>query len=149
MQVNSSLRAPAKQSLMVHDRNNRAHRWGSTTLTFVIVAVLFVMFVFAVRWFRSEPVLEESVVSSIADVLKPDPISQAVIDGAIDTQSREATLAWVTTGERVGAAVRGEKDDRYYVEIKHRSQRSIGRCITIRCFFSVDSRMTFSRWVRW
>jgi hypothetical protein len=102
---------------MVPDRNNRVRRWGST-LTFGVVAVLFVVFVLAVRWFRSEPVAEESVVSSIADVLKPDPISQAVIDGAIDTQSREATLAWVTTGERVGAAVRGEKDDRYYVEMK-------------------------------
>lgn len=103
---------------MIHDRNNRARRWGSTAITAVAVLALFVVFVLAVRWFRSEPVAEESVVSSIADVLKPDPISQAVIDGAIDTQSREATLNWVASGERVGAATRGEKDDRYYFEMK-------------------------------
>lgn len=103
---------------MVHDRNNRARRWGSTTLTIVLVVVLFILFVFAVRWFRSEPVVEESVVSSIADVLKPDPISQAVIDGAIDTKSRDATLYWSSTGERVGSASRGDKDDRYYFEMK-------------------------------
>lgn len=103
---------------MIHDRNNRVGRWGSTILTVVMVAVLFVMFVVAVRWFRSEPVEEEEVVSSIANVLKPDPISQAVIEGAIDTQSRQATLNWVASGERVGAATRGEKDDRYYLELK-------------------------------
>ncbi|MBI4435499.1 hypothetical protein HY630_02410 [Candidatus Uhrbacteria bacterium] len=103
---------------MVSDRNKRTHRWESATVTAVCVIVLFIIFVVAVRWFRSEPIAEESVVSSIANVLKPDPISQAVIDGAIDTQSREATLAWVSTGERVGAATRGEKDDRYYFEMK-------------------------------
>ena len=103
---------------MVNDRNNRTRRWGSATVTAVAVIVLFIIFVVAVRWFRSEPITEESVVSSIANILKPDPISQAVIDGAIDTQSREATLVWVATGDRVGAATRGEKDDRYYVEMK-------------------------------
>jgi hypothetical protein len=103
---------------MLSDRNNRLRRWGSTAGTAVAVVVLFVVFVVAVREFRDKEPEEESVVSSIANVLKPDPISQAVIDGAIDTQSREATLAWVTTGERVGAAVRGEKDDRYYIEMK-------------------------------
>lgn len=87
-------------------------------MTAIVVLVLFILFIFAVRWFRSEPVVEESVVSSIANVLKPDPISQAVIDGAIDTKSREATLNWVATGERVGAATRGEKDDRYYFEMR-------------------------------
>lgn len=103
---------------MLPERNNRVRRWGSTILTVVMVAVLFVMFVVAVRWFRSEPVEEEEVVSSIANVLKPDPISQAVIEGAIDTQSRQATLNWVASGERVGAATRGEKDDWYYFEMK-------------------------------
>ena len=103
---------------MVSDRNKRTHRWGSATVTAVCVIVLFIIFVVAVRWFRSEPIAEESVVSSIANVLKPDPISQAVIDGAIDTQSREATLVWVASGERVGSATRGEKDDRYYFEMK-------------------------------
>ncbi|MCR4314075.1 MAG: hypothetical protein NUV84_02415 [Candidatus Uhrbacteria bacterium] len=103
---------------MIHDRNNRVRHWGSTAVTAVIVLVLFVVFIFAVRWFRSEPAQEESVVSSIANILKPDPISQAVIDGAIDTQSREAVLNWVASGERVGAATRSEKDDRYYFEMK-------------------------------
>lgn len=102
----------------MHDRHNRVRRWGSTTLTGAVVLALFIVFIFAVREFREEEPNEESVVTSIADVLKPDPISQAVIDGAIDTQSREATLTWVTSGERVGAATRGEKDDRYYVEMK-------------------------------
>ncbi|MBI4592535.1 hypothetical protein HY733_03765 [Candidatus Uhrbacteria bacterium] len=104
---------------MVSDRNNRRHRWGSTTVTAVSVVVLFIVFIVAVRWFRSEPIPEEEeVVSSIVDILKPDPISQAVIDGAIDTQSRETTLYWIASGERVGAATRGEKDDRYYFEMK-------------------------------
>ncbi|KKW32122.1 MAG: hypothetical protein UY76_C0040G0012 [Candidatus Uhrbacteria bacterium GW2011_GWA2_52_8d] len=103
---------------MVSDRNKRTHRWGSATVTAVCVIVLFIIFVVAVRWFRAEPIAEESVVSSIANVLKPDPISQAVIDGAIDTQSREAMLVWVASGERVGSATRGEKDDRYYFEMK-------------------------------
>ena len=103
---------------MFNDRSTRTHRWGSATVTAVCVIVLFIVFVVAVRWFRSEPIAEESVVSSIANVLKPDPISQAVIDGAIDTQSREATLVWMADGEHVGAATRGEKDDRYYVEMK-------------------------------
>lgn len=103
---------------MLSERNNRVRRWGSTAVTAIVVLVLFIVFILAVRWFRSEPEQEESVVSSIADVLKPDPISQAVIDGAIDTQSRQATLNWVASGERVGAATRGEKDDRYYFEMK-------------------------------
>lgn len=103
---------------MLPERTTRVRRWGSTTLTIVVVAVLFVVFVVAVKWFRSEPAQEEEVVSSIADVLKPDPIAQAVIDGAIDTQSRQAVLNWVASGERVGAATRGEKDDRYYFEMK-------------------------------
>lgn len=93
-------------------------RWSSVIGTIASVLVLFVIFIVAVRWFRSESPPEETVVSSIADVLKPDPISQAVIDGAIDTQSREATLYWTATGERVGAAVRGDKDGRYYVDMK-------------------------------
>lgn len=103
---------------MVSERNNHVRRWGSTAGTAVAVLVLFIVFVVAVREFRDKEPEEEAVVSSIADILKPDPISQAVIEGAIDTQSREATLAWLTTGERVGAAVRGEKDDRYYLEMK-------------------------------
>ncbi|MBI4257009.1 hypothetical protein HY626_03075 [Candidatus Uhrbacteria bacterium] len=101
-----------------HNPQKGKTRWGSMITTIMAVFLLFIIFVVAVRWFRSEPVEEELVVSSIANVLKPDPISQAVIDGAIDTQSREATLNWMASGERVGAATRGEKDDRYYFEMK-------------------------------
>lgn len=103
---------------MIQDHQHRARRWGSAVGTVVAVVVLFLVFVVSVKWFRSDPVVEEATVASIADVLKPDPISQAVIDGAIDTESREATLYWTSTSERVGAVSRGEKDDRYYVEMK-------------------------------
>lgn len=105
-------------SLDPSTRSRKRIRWGSAIGTAIIVLVLFVIFIVAVRWFRSEPEQEETVVTSIADVLKPDPISQAVIDGAIDTQSREATLYWSATGERVGTAARGDKDGRYYIDMK-------------------------------
>lgn len=91
-------------------------RWGSAIGTGALVLILFVVFVFAVRWFRSAPIEEEQTVSSIADILTPDPISQAVIDSAIDTESRIASLRWVATGEVVGEARRGEKDDKFYIE---------------------------------
>ncbi|NQV89832.1 hypothetical protein HQ487_00320 [Candidatus Uhrbacteria bacterium] len=83
-----------------------------------VVIVLFLVFIIAVKWFRAEPIPEEEVVSSIVDVLKPDPISQAVIDGAIDTVSRDAELYWKSSNARVGSASRGEKDGKYYVEMK-------------------------------
>ncbi len=91
-------------------------RWGSAIGTGALVLLLFVVFVFAVRWFRSEPPEEEQTVSSIADVLTPDPIAQAVIDNAIDTESKVATLRWTATGEAVGEARRGEKDGEFYIE---------------------------------
>ena len=92
-------------------------RWGSTMGTFAAVFMLFLIFIVSVGLFRSEPEEEVSVVDSIADILKPDPISQAVIDGAIDTESPQATLRWNSTNEIVGEARRGEKDDQYYLEI--------------------------------
>jgi hypothetical protein len=91
-------------------------RWGSAIGTGLLVLVLFVVFVFAVRWFRSTPVEADETVGSIAAILTPDPISQAVIDSAIDTESKMASLRWVATGEVVGEARRGEKDDNFYVE---------------------------------
>ena len=103
---------------MVEDRTKRSVKWGSTIGTAVLVLLLFVLFIFAVKWFRTKPEQEDAIVSSIVDVLKPDPISQALIDGAIDTQSRDASLYWVSTRERVGVATRGKKDDHYYLEIK-------------------------------
>lgn len=103
---------------MMWGRNTRSVRWKSAIGTGMIVVFLFVIFVVSIRWFRSQSQKEKPFVASIAEVLKPDPISQAVIDTAIDTQSRDAILKWVATGERVGTAVRGEKDGRYYIEMK-------------------------------
>ncbi len=93
---------------------------GSAIGTVLAIIVLFVIFVFAVRWFRAEPSQEEATVDSIADVLTPDPISRSVIQSAIDTQSRSATLYWQGTGEVVGEATRGEKDSAFYVELQTR-----------------------------
>ena len=100
------------------NRQKKSFRWGSAIGSVGAVVLLFVLFVVAVTWFRSESIVEEDGVSSIVDILKPDPISQSVIDGAIDTESRDATLYWKSTGERVGMASRGKKDDLYYIEIK-------------------------------
>lgn len=93
-------------------------RWGSSVATGVIVLCLFFLFILAVKWFRSEPAEEKRIVPSLVDVLTPDPISQTLVNGSIDTQSREARLMWVATGESVGAALRGNKDDKYYFELK-------------------------------
>jgi hypothetical protein len=104
---------------MVYDkkhRSNRIRRWGSAIGTGVLVLVLFVLFVFAVKWFRAPSEgADESLVGSITDVLTPDPISEAVLKG-IDTQSKDATLRWIATGELLGEAERGVKDDGYYFE---------------------------------
>lgn len=102
---------------MVRDGRKRLKSFGSTAGTVLLVLVLFGVFILSVRWFRSSPAEEDELVSSIVDVMKPDPISQAVIEGAIDTQSREAIMRWMATGDTVGTAVRGEKDDGYYLEL--------------------------------
>src|SRR3989338_10225106 len=103
---------------MVRSVTKRNIRWGSSVGTGVIVLSLFLIFVLAVKWFRSEPVEEKMTVPSLVDVLTPDPISEAFINGSIDTESREARLAWVATGESVGTALRGKKDEGYYLELK-------------------------------
>ena len=72
----------------------------------------------AVKWFRSEPVEEKRTVPSVVDVLTPDPISQTLVNGFIDTQSREARLIWLATGGSIGTALRGDKDGKYYLELK-------------------------------
>ena len=82
------------------------------------MVLLFVLFIFAVQWFRApkeDPV--EARIDSIVEVLTPDPISEAVLKG-IDTQSRLATLRWTSTQEMLGEAVRGIKDEQYYFEAK-------------------------------
>ena len=84
----------------------------------MLVFCLFIVFILAVKWFRSEPVEEKNTVPSLVDVLTPDPISETFINGSIDTQSREARLVWLATGESVGTALRGDKDGKYYFELK-------------------------------
>jgi len=97
-------------------RPGKFRRLGSAVGTGAMVVVLFIVFIFAVQWFRApKEELEEVLVSSIVDVLTPDPISEAVLK-AIDTESKEATLHWISTGELLGEAERGVKDDRYYFE---------------------------------
>jgi hypothetical protein len=96
---------------------NKSARIISGTLTVIVIVVLFVGFVFAVKWFRSGSQTEEEVVPSVANILTPDPISQAVIDGSIDRESRIAGLYWQANKEIVGEAKRGEKDDKFYLEI--------------------------------
>lgn len=93
-------------------------RWFSVAGTGVIVVVLVVIFVIAVFWFRRPKDRVEQRIDSIAEVLRPDPISEAVLKGVLDTESREAKLHLVTSLEEVGEARRGKKDERYFFELK-------------------------------
>lgn len=86
----------------------------------MVVIVLFIVFVFSIRWFRTDSSQGIETVPSIANVLTPDPISQAVIENSIDTQSRVAALYWQATGKMVGEARRGEKDGGFYFELETR-----------------------------
>ena len=98
--------------------SKRTIRIGSAIGTGVVVLILFVVFVLAVAWFRTpKEEVQSEFFDSIADVLTPDPISQAVING-IDIHSKEAFLRWVNTGELLGDAERGIKDEKYYLDMK-------------------------------
>ncbi|MBI4714012.1 hypothetical protein HY771_02395 [Candidatus Uhrbacteria bacterium] len=89
--------------------------------TGIIVIGLIVLFIASVIWFRQPKDTVEDRIDSIADVLSPDPVSQAVLNGAIDTESKSAQLFLVeTTSEEVGQARRGTKDGRYFFETKAR-----------------------------
>lgn len=101
-----------------HPQNGWLRRLVSAAGTGTIVVILIIVFVFAVLWFRQSKDEVEERIDSIAQVLRPDPISQAVLNGAIDIQSRVATLVLVATGDTVGEARRGKKDDRYFFELK-------------------------------
>ncbi len=92
-------------------------RWGSAIGTGLIVIVLFVIFVFAVQWFRSSKPKPATEIDSIANVLTPEPIANEVIAKAIDTESRIARLVWQKTGEMIGEAKRGTKDGNYWFEM--------------------------------
>lgn len=92
---------------------------GSRMGTGVLVVLLCAIFFGAVLWFRSKPKQAiEDRVESIADVLTPDPINQAVIAGAINTQAEDASIHLLHSAQSVGAAKRGKKDEAYYLEMK-------------------------------
>lgn len=91
-------------------------RLGSTAVTGLAVVGLFIVFVFAVLEFRKPNVVPEDRVDSIAEVMTPDPISAAVIAGAIDTESEHATIHPINSLESIGLARRGEKDGAYNIE---------------------------------
>ena len=71
---------------MARNYRNNKNKIKSSTFILLIVLVLFIIFIFSVRWFRGSKSIKESNVDSIINILKPDPISQAVISGAIDTE---------------------------------------------------------------
>ena len=85
--------------------------------TTIVVVVLFIIFVVAVFWFRRPPEPREERINSIAEVLQPDPISQAILHGLIDTESKDATLKLLVNNKIVGQANRGTKDDHYFLSV--------------------------------
>lgn len=86
--------------------------------TIIVVLILFVVFVFAVFWFRKPKKPNQTSIDSIAQVLTPDPISQTILNGAIDTESRTVLLTLVGRKEIVGEARRGFKDGQYFIELE-------------------------------
>lgn len=94
----------------------KLQRWLSSLGTVVIVVALFVLFVVAVFWFRRPKEALENRIDSIAEVLRPDPISEAILHGAIDTESRSATL-FLAANQAVGEATRGKKDEQFFLEL--------------------------------
>jgi len=88
--------------------------------TGIVIIALVILFVVSVVWFRQPKESVENRIDSIADVLKPDPVSQAVLNGAIDTESKTGQLFLVGSLEDVGQARRGLKDEHYFFEIKSR-----------------------------
>ena len=102
-----------------HRTKGRKRRFGSIFGTAAIVVFLIILFCLSVYWFRSSnEAVEESLVGSIADVLTPDSVSLHAISEGIDTESREAELYLLSTGEYVGVAKRGKKDGDYYHSMK-------------------------------
>lgn len=93
-------------------------RWFANFGTGAIVLGLFVVFVLAVAWFRRPQPTVEDRIDSIAEVLRPDPISQAVLNGAIDMEARIANVVLVEGGRSVGEGRRGKKDGKPFFEFK-------------------------------
>ncbi len=82
-------------------------RWKSSLGTGAIVLCLFAVFIVCVFWFRKPKPKPNTQVRSITNVLTPDPISEAVLKGAIDTESKTAELYLVNGHAHVGQATRG------------------------------------------
>jgi hypothetical protein len=99
--------------------SKRTKRIGSIAITAGVIVLLFIIFVVAVTWFRtSKPDPEEPLVESIADVLTPETVADAIIEGGIDTLSKTANLYHLANNVPVGVTVRGVKDDHFYIEMK-------------------------------
>ncbi len=102
-----------------HQSSHRRWRFKPILGTGAAVILLVILFVVLVAWFRSsKSAPSEEIVDSIADVLTPTPVSVELIERAVDTQSREAILYWLGSGEEIGEARRGEKDGAYYLRVK-------------------------------
>ncbi len=98
-------------------KKKKKSKFGSTIGTGAFVVGLFILFVIAVIWFRSpKEIVAPDEVDSIVEIMKPDPISQAVINGAIDTESKEARMRLLSSGNDVGFVKRGTKDDKFFLE---------------------------------
>jgi len=91
---------------------------GTKVGTGLVVLGLFVLFVMAVAWFRKPPESVKDPIDSIAEIMKPDPINQAILSGAIDTTSENASIHLMGSQEVQGSVKRGKKDDAYYLEAK-------------------------------
>ncbi len=86
--------------------------------TGLVVLVLFFVFAFSVYWFRKPNTEPNDRIESIANIMTPDPINQALLSGAIDTTSENAVIRSLSSQETVGTIKRGKKDDAYYLEAK-------------------------------
>jgi len=82
------------------------------------VLLLFALFVYAFIWFRQPKKTEEVHISSIATVLTPDPISQSILSGIIDTETKTAQIFLLSEGGVIGEAERGKKDDHAFFQMK-------------------------------
>lgn len=97
---------------------SRFRRFLSATGTGIFVFTLFVIFIISVVWFRRPKDRVDERIDSIAQIMKPDPISQAVLNGAIDTESKTAVLHLTTSTTQIGEGVRGQKDEAFFLQLK-------------------------------
>lgn len=99
-------------------KHKQTSRFGSRIVTITLVLGLCVLFVVLLFWFRRPQPVNQDGIDSIAQILTPDPISQFLVNGAIDTISKTAQLFLVADWTGLGQAERGRKDDRPFFQIK-------------------------------